>query len=60
MHLDLHLTTLKGVCMYVGCQFTTSRWGVTCFYQKLSYVLVVLSLSILEIIGICNSMMASA
>ena len=32
--LDLHLPTIQGVHVYVHCQFTTSRWGVTCFYQK--------------------------
>ena len=35
VHLDLHLPTIQGVCMYVRYQFTTPRWGVTCFYQKL-------------------------
>ena len=34
-HVDLHPPTLQGVCVYAHCQFTTSRWGVTCFYQKL-------------------------
>ena len=33
--LDLHLPTIQGVCMYVHCQFTTSRLGVTCNYQKI-------------------------
>ena len=33
---------------------------VTCFIKNLCYVLVVLNLSILEIIGICNSMMTSS
>ena len=33
--LDLHLPTIQGVHVYVHCQFTTSRWGVTCFYQQL-------------------------
>ena len=36
VHLDLHLPTIQGVCLYVHCQFTTSRWGVTHFYQKLT------------------------
>ena len=35
VHLDLHLPTIQHVCVCVHCQFTTSRWGVTCFYQKL-------------------------
>ena len=35
-HLDLHLPTIQGVHMYAHCQFTTSRWGVTCLYRKLS------------------------
>ena len=59
-HLDLCIPTIKGVCTYVHCQFTTSRWRVTCFYQKLSYVLVVLNLSTHKIIGICYSVMMSA
>ena len=35
VHLDLHLPAIQGVNMYVCCQFTTTRWGVTSFYQKL-------------------------
>ena len=34
-HLDLHVRTIHGVHVYVCCQFTSSRWGETCFYQKL-------------------------
>ena len=34
-HLDLHLPTIQGVHVCVHGWFTTSRWGVTCFYQKL-------------------------
>ena len=34
-HLDLHLPTIQGIHMYICCWFTTSRWGVTHFYQKL-------------------------
>ena len=34
-HLDLLLPTIKGVYVYIHGWFTTSRWGVTCFYQKL-------------------------
>ena len=34
-HLDLHLPNIQSGCMYVHCQFTTPRWGVTRFYQKL-------------------------
>ena len=34
-HLALHLPTIQGVCVFVHCQFTTSRWGVTHFYQTL-------------------------
>ena len=41
-HLDLHL----GGCVYIRRQFTTPRWGVTCFYQCLGYVLVVLNLRV--------------
>ena len=37
-----------------------SRWVVTHFHQNLSHVLVVLNLSILGIIGICNSRMTSS
>ena len=33
--LNLLLPTIQGVHMYIHHQFTTSRWGVTCFYQKL-------------------------
>ena len=29
MQLDLHLANIKRVHVYVNCQFTTSRWGVT-------------------------------
>ena len=28
-------TYYSRLCMYICCQLTTSRWGVTCFYQKL-------------------------
>ena len=35
---------------YVRCRFTTPRWGVTCFYRCLGYVLVVLNLSVPKII----------
>ena len=34
-HLDLHLATIQGVCVYVHCWFTTSRWRVTNSFQKL-------------------------
>ena len=48
-------------CMHV-CQlsFYHLKMVVTCFYQKIYYVLVVLNLSVPEIISICNSMMMSA
>ena len=59
-HIDLHLATIQGAYVYVCCQFSSSRWGVTQFHQKLGYVLVVPSLSILKIIGICDSMMTSS
>ena len=26
-------TYYPGGCVYIHCQFTTPRWGVTCFYQ---------------------------
>ena len=35
VHLDLHLPTIHKGHVYVCCQFTTPRWGVTHFYQKL-------------------------
>ena len=34
VHLDLHLPTIQGVPVYVCCQFTTSRWGVTHILSK--------------------------
>ena len=34
-HLDLHIPTIHGVHMSVHPWFTTSRWGLTHFYQKL-------------------------
>ena len=40
----------SGGCMYICCSFTTTRWGVTRFYQNLGYVLAVLNLSIPKII----------
>ena len=43
-------THYPGGRVYIHCRFTTPRWGVTCFYQCLGYVLVVLNLSIPKII----------
>ena len=34
-HLDLHLPTIQGGRRYFCCQFTTPRWGMTCFYKIL-------------------------
>ena len=34
-HLDLHIPTIQGGRRYVRCQFTSPRWGVTHFYQRL-------------------------
>ena len=36
VYLDLHLpSTIQGLHVYVHCQFTSSRWGVTSFFKKL-------------------------
>ena len=43
-------TYYLGGRVYVRCQFTTPRWGVTRFYRCLGYVLVVLNLSVPKII----------
>ena len=60
VHLDLHLPTIQGVRMYVHCWFTTSRWGVTCFYQKLRLCSCGTKPQHSRIISVYDSMMTSA